>query len=164
MSEKTYSSESWFNAYYHIHTQVYLHIHCLELHNLYFYYTFYFWSYYLSQFKNILLVSKITVLTKNIQPESFGPYLLIFTFCDYILSASENSITIWKTINQPPIDSGKIIVKSKEHSPMYMATNTIPSWHRCKLKSLGRNLKDFWNQYMCYKWSEKHENGTGRHI
>ena len=55
------------------------------------------------------------MLTKNIQPESFGPCLLIFTFRDYILSASENSITVWKTINQPPIDSGKTITEKKKN-------------------------------------------------
>lgn len=47
------------------------------------------------------------------QPKSFGPCLLIFKFHYFILPASENYITVWKTINQAPIDSGKTIIEKK---------------------------------------------------
>lgn len=60
-------------------------------------------------------ISKFRILTGNAQPKSFGLCLLIFKFHNDILPASKNSITVWKTITQPPIDSSKTIIgKSAE--------------------------------------------------
>lgn len=56
-------------------------------------------------------ISKFRRLTGNTQLKSFGPCLFIFKFHDYIPLASKNSITVWKTINQPPIDSSKTITE-----------------------------------------------------
>lgn len=115
-------------------------------HNLYFYCMFYFWSSYLTQCKNILLVSKFTVLIRTILPKSFGPYLFIFKLYDYILPASENSITVCKTINRPPIDSSKTIIEKKILSPIKHVYGNkcnpfLAQMHKFKL--LRKNLKDF---------------------
>ena len=165
MSEKTYSSESWFNAYYHIHSSVFTH----TLHRAIIYIFIIHFIFEATTSPNAKIYCWFQRSQCLLKIYSLNLLALICLFLHFVITFSllQKILLLYeKLLTSLLLTLVKQLLEKKEYSPMYMATNTIPSWHRCTNSNHREGIwKMFWNQYMCNKWSERSMKiRTGRHI